>query len=224
MDPAAVLFVALLLLVKEGGLPIPVPGDLLVLGAGVSAASGGAGPAAAGVLALLVAATILGGAAQFRLLTGPGRRFLLGLLARAGVDAAVVERRGATLGGARSIAVARMTPGVRVVTIPAAALAAVPARAFVLGLAVGNAVFVGAHFALGYLVGRPAVELVGRALGPAAMAALVLAAVGAAGWWLLRRRRAGGDGGGAPVLAWADACCPACLALAVAGTGRPSEA
>ncbi len=41
MDISALLFLAAVLAVKEAGLPIPVPGDLLVIGAGVAAARGG---------------------------------------------------------------------------------------------------------------------------------------------------------------------------------------
>jgi hypothetical protein len=45
--------------------------------------------------------------------------------------------------------------------------------------------------------------------------------VGLGAWWLIRRRRAARAGEDAPdigatVAAWADACCPACLALALA--------
>ena len=39
MDPIAIAGLAGLLFVKEAGVPVPVPGDLLVLGAGVAAAA-----------------------------------------------------------------------------------------------------------------------------------------------------------------------------------------
>ena len=54
MDPVALLGLVGLLFIKEAGLPVPVPGDLLVLGAGVAAAGD---PASGGVvlLAILVA-------------------------------------------------------------------------------------------------------------------------------------------------------------------------
>src|SRR5437870_4435326 len=69
-------------------------------------------------------------------------------------------------GGVRSVALARSTPGVRIVAIAASALAGVPALTFAVGLAAGNALFIGAHFGLGYLVGEPVVTLVGGGLGP----------------------------------------------------------
>jgi membrane protein DedA with SNARE-associated domain len=112
--------------------------------------------------------------------------------------------------------VARSTPGVRIVAIAASALAGIPAIAFITGLAVGNALFIAAHFGLGYLVGEPVVAAVGGALGPLAIAALGLVAIGAIGWVLLGRRRAGRAASPmASMAAWADASCPACLTLAV---------
>lgn len=127
-----------------------------------------------------------------------------------------VERQADRLrrGGARSVALARLTPGVRIVAIAASALARIPAAAFVAGLAVGNGLFIAAHFGLGFAVGEPVVALVGRALGPLAVAGVGLAALGAAGWLLLARAR---RGRGTPSLAaWTDACCPGCLVLALA--------
>ena len=144
------------------------------------------------------------------------------MLARFG-SAERVDRQTERLrrGGARSVAVARSTPGVRIVAIAASALAGIPAAAFVAGLAIGNALFISAHFALGYLVGEPIVALVGGALGPLAIAAVGLAAIGGIGWLLLQRRRGRHtDSPLSTVASWADACCPACLTLAAVERSR----
>jgi hypothetical protein len=53
----------------------------------------------------------------------------------------------------------------------------------------------------------------GAALAADAPAAL-LAVIGAVGWVLIRRRR---NAAASASAAWADAACPACLALAIAG-------
>lgn len=218
-----------LLLVKEAGIPIPIPGDLLVIGAGVAAAAGSLEPVSA--LGLIVAATIGGGLVQFQVLRGSLRGRLLAVLERVGLSGARIERLAGPLRarGAVGVALARMTPGVRIAVIPAAALAAVPPRSFAAGLATGNGVFVSGHFALGALVGAPAVALAGS-VGPAVVTLVGgLAVVGLLGWLAIRRRggatteaanrralaalvRAGGD--------WSDAACPACLVLGVAGA-RP---
>jgi membrane protein DedA with SNARE-associated domain len=223
VDLPALLFLAMVLAIKEAGLPIPVPGDLLVIGAGVAATRGGL-PVVA-IVVVLIAATVIGGIVQFVLVRGRARNAVLGLLARFGLGPATVERGAARLrsGGATKIAVARMTPGVRIVTIASSAIAGVATASFLTGLIIGNGVFLTGHFLLGLVVGEPAVRLVAGAGVGLIAAGLGLATLGAGGWWLIARRRAtlraaaGGDSaaeGPAP-LDWTDACCPACLVLAV---------
>jgi membrane protein DedA with SNARE-associated domain len=237
-----------LLLVKEAGLPVPVPGDLLVLGAGIAAASAGASAAGATTVpALLLIGAILlagfaGGCVQFALVRGAFREPLLGVLTRFGVPrdrldglAGWLRRRGAT-----GVAVARVTPGVRVGATAASGLAGLPFAAFLPGLVAGNTVFVGGHFALGYVAGPATLGLVAGSGGIAlAMGAFVgLAVLGALAWRVIRRRRApaasgraatdGGDharaGHGIPrdlasLATWSEAACPACLAVSLARRG-----
>ena len=105
--------------------------------------------------------------------------------------------------------------------IGASALAGVPAGAFVAGLSIGNAVFIAAHFGLGYVVGEPILAAAGSLLGPLTIAGIGLAIAGAVGWVVIRRRSA--DGREDPLstaVAWTDACCPACLTLAVVDQAR----
>jgi membrane protein DedA with SNARE-associated domain len=227
VDVAAAAGLLGLLLIKEAGVPVPVPGDLLVIGAGVSAAA--AGPGALALLAGILVAGYLGGSIQFLLVRGAFRGLVVGVLRRVGVPEERLERLAGWLRrrGARGVATARATPGVRVGAIAASGLAALPFRSFLGGLVVGNGLFVGGHFVLGLVVGPPAVAVIAAGAGPALglVAFVVLAALGAAGWVALRRRRAatraiaplaGGDGGPTALDglgAWADAACPACLAL-----------
>jgi membrane protein DedA with SNARE-associated domain len=213
-DLAGVLAVAGLILVKEAGVPIPVPGDLVVIGAGVAAGRGDLDPAIA--LVAIVAASIVGGILQYGLLRSVARPALLRLLGRLG-SADGIDRQTERLrkGGARSVAIARSTPGVRIVAIAASALAGVPAAAFVAGLAIGNTLFIAAHFGLGYLLGEPVVTAVGGLLGPLAIGFVALALIGGIGWWVIRRRRGVAGDPMATAVSWTDACCPACLALAV---------
>jgi membrane protein DedA with SNARE-associated domain len=232
VDLPTLVFLAAILAVKEAGLPIPIPGDLLVIGAGVAAARGGL-PAAA-IVVVLIAATVIGGIVQFALVRGRARSAILGLLDRFGLSQATVERGAARLrtGGAAKVAVARMTPGVRIVAIASSALAGVATATFLTGLIVGNGLFLGGHFLLGLVVGEPAVRIVSGA-GLALIAAGVgLAVLGATGWWLIARRRSrlqaeAGDDSASEALApldWTDACCPACLALAVVVPARRAPA
>jgi membrane protein DedA with SNARE-associated domain len=203
------LLIVGLLLVKEAGVPVPVPGDLLVIGLGVGAADGRFDPWLALVAA--VVATVVGGAIQFAVLRGPGRSLLLGILRRVGIGEARIEPHAARFRerGAAAVAVARMTPGVRIVAIAAAALAAVPFGRFVAGLAAGNAAFTSGHFALGVGFGAAASGIVTGLTVPVVVL-VALAAIGLIGWRVLRRRRSGAE----VAAEWSDAACPACLVLA----------
>lgn len=221
MDLLAALGLAGLLFVKEAGVPIPIPGDLLVIGAGVATA---ADPiSAVAVLIAILVAGYMGGGVQFVAVRGALRRPLIRLLTRFGVSETRIESLADRLrrGGARGVAVARATPGVRVPAIAASGVAGLPVQSFAPGLVAGNTVFVSAHFLLGFLVGVPAVALVQSAAPALAIGAFViLAVVGALGWLIVRRRRRAAARSDADYAAWADAACPACIALAL--TNRSS--
>lgn len=215
-----------LLFVKEAGLPIPIPGDLLVIGAGVAAAAN-AVLAPVDLVAILLAGFV-GGSLQFLLVRGAVRGPLLAVLARVGVPRERLDRLADWLRrrGTRGVALARATPGVRIGAISASGIAALPFPAFLVGLVAGNTLFVGGHFALGFVLGAPALEVI-RGLGGAAagVAALgVFAFLGAAGWVWIRRRGAAaaavasgaGLASGAESASagdWVDAACPACLGI-----------
>jgi membrane protein DedA with SNARE-associated domain len=252
MDLAPALGLLGLLFVKEIGVPIPVPGDLLVIGAGVAAGATGSGGLV--LLAGILFAGYIGGTLQFLLVRGAFRAPLLGLLHRAGIPDARLEALAGWLRrrGAVGVATARATPAVRIGAIAASGLAGLALPPFVAGLVIGNGLFVTAHFALGLVVGPAAVAAVSSASGPiiALVALVVLAVLGFVGWrwlqarWLQARspqahspqahqvliasERTGaavavpGEGGhkrsGLPSLgtgAWADAACPACLAISL---------
>ena len=245
MDLLPALGLIGLLLVKEAGVPVPVPGDLLVLGAGIAAAGAGiaAGAGAAVpapfLLAAILAAGFVGGSVQFALVRGAFRDPLLRILTRFGVPRDRLDGLAGWLRerGAVGVAVARATPGVRVGATAASGLAALPFGAFLPGLVAGNTLFVGGHFVLGYVAGPPALALIAGTGGIAlaAGAFVALAVIGAAAWRVLRRRHAASVAGFAsgsttgsaatgerplprdlPSLAtWAEAACPACLAISL---------
>jgi membrane protein DedA with SNARE-associated domain len=216
MDALAIVGLAALILAKEAGVPLPIPGDLVIIGTG--AALTGDGPTAALVLSVILVAGFIGASAQFFLLRTAVRGPFLRALERLGVGE---ERlRGLSerfvRGGSGAIAVARMTPGVRIGVIPAAAIAALPFRVFLPGVVAGNAVFVAAHFGLGFIVGAYAKTIIAAATGPV-LAIVVLVVLAAAGWFVLRRRRAAARQGDA-YECWADCSCPACVAIVARDT------
>ncbi len=212
--------VCLVLFLKGAGLPIPVPGDLLLLAAAAQAASGRAVLWEAFGAVLL--AVVLGGVVQFVLIRGSGRQLLVRFGRYVGLTAERVEAAAGTVrrAGLLGVAVFVLTPGVRTVAIPACGLALLPWRIFVPGLVVGSAIDVTLHFVLGIAGGRLLTGLVPTAALPWAVLGIliVLAAVGLAGWSFLKRRKARAEPleavGVLP--AWEQAACPACLVLGAA--------
>lgn len=204
-----------LILVKEAGVPLPVPGDLVIIGAGATLA--GDLPAAGAVLAAILLAGFVGASIQFLLFRGALRRPLLNVLERLGVGEERLQNLSERFrtGGTRAVALARMTPGVRVAVIPATALATLPFPAFLAGIVAGNGVFVTAHFGLGFLFGayaQAAIERFGGYLGLVVAGLVVLSVVGWLALRILRRRAGEADA----YECWSDCSCPACLVLVAA--------
>ena len=206
-----------LLVLTECGLPLPVPADLLMLLVGQQAAAGTLPPWLAAVAFVAVAA--VGTTAGFLLARGPGRAALARLGPRIGLGTDrlaratdLVVRRGRPM-----LAVGRLTPGLRTLTVVAAA-SAVPARIALPLLVLGSTTFLEAHLLLGYGLGAAASSVLGGA-GRVVVAVVVLLALVALATALARgrraRRRAGSDAepdDGAEVHTWTEAACPACLA------------
>jgi membrane protein DedA with SNARE-associated domain len=220
IDSYGLAAVCLVLFLKGAGLPIPVPGDLLLLAAAAQAASGRLVLWEA--FGAVLVAVVLGGVVQFVLVRGSGRQLLLRFGRYIGLTTARVEAAAGTVRRAGPIGVALfvLTPGVRTLAIPACGLALVPWRIFVPGLVVGSAVDVTLHFVLGVAGGHLLTGLVPASALPWVLVSslIVLALVGLVGWRWLKRRRSQPQPleslGALP--AWEQAACPACLVLGAA--------
>ena len=156
---AAFVYLAL----EESGLPIPVPGDFLMLALGARAREGGI--VLWQVIAAMEAGTILGSS-------------LLYLLARRG-GRGVVERYGPFIGigpaqldraerhlqrhGVIAVVLGRLLPGLRVVTAIACGIFRVPYRVFLPAMSLGSLIYIVGYTMLGYFAG-PAVLGVFEAL------------------------------------------------------------
>src|SRR5438093_436862 len=212
---------ALVLLTKSAGVPVPVPADALMVLAAARVAAGAL--VLWEVFVVLLAALFVGGTGQFLLARGPAR----GLLYRSGrylgltparLDAATARVARA---GPAAIAVGVLLPGARAVTVAACGLAGVPLRRFLPGLLVGSALFLGVHFLLGFAaqLALPTLARLGVAVGWPLVAAL--AVVGLAGWFGLREwQRPGAPAADVAVEAagaWQEATCPVCLLLGAIG-------
>lgn len=216
---AAIFFIMLL---KEIGVPVPIPSDLIMLGAAARAAQGKFPPVA--VFFALLIPMVVGGIIQFTIAKGPGRRIIYRLgqhigLTKARLDQAMTAVR---RGGVAAVALGLTTPGVRIAMVPASGLAELPLATFVPGLIAGSAFFLAWHFALGYLGGL-ALALLNLPLPILIGIAVAVIALGIIGWVSVRQRRAQKMSASETFNAWSDASCPACITIALVREARAAE-
>lgn len=197
-----------IMLVKAAGVPVPIPGDVILLATAARAAEGKVVLWLAFVA--LLAALVLGGTVQFFLARGPARRLVVRYGQRIGLTDGRLARVSASVrrGGMLGIGLGVLTPGVRTAVIPACGLADVPLKLFLPGLLLGSTLDLGLHFGLGY-VGS---TLLASLVAPAPLAIVVgLAALGLGAWLVVAKRR---NASAAVALnAWAQATCPVCLVV-----------
>jgi membrane protein DedA with SNARE-associated domain len=218
LDTYGLLAIFVLLLVKGLGLPIPVPGDFLMLLAGVQAATG-VYPLWLVILALM-GAVLLAGGVQYLLARGPSRRVVyrfgryIGLTPpRLDKAAAAVRKRGPL-----AVAIGTTTPGLGMLTVIAAGLAELAAMRFAGGLVTGSTLFVGLHIALGYFFGPSVLTMLDNVHLPVVPVLVALALLGLGVWLgrtLLRRRAGAATGQDAlrAAEAWTEAGCPICMVV-----------
>ena len=196
--------VALVLIAAgEASVPVPVPGDLLMLFIGQQAAAGSL-PLWIAMVGI-AAATAVGTTLVFMLARGPARSLVVGLLTRLGLRPhrleqvrAAVDRRGPIV-----LAIGRATPGARTASVFGSALAGVSLLRALPALVAGSVVFVELHVLLGYLLGDAASRATNQAKPYLIVGAAVLAVLGAI--WLIRKRKSN---------ALREGICPVCVAIA----------
>lgn len=222
MDPGEILAtsgllaVFVILLLKETGVPIPVPGDLVMLLAGIRAAEGRLDLWQ--VLLAVLAAGLIGASIQFVLVRGPGRSFIYRFGKYAGLPPKRLDRAAGTLHarGARSVAIARVTPGLRAAVPIAAGLAGLPYRTFLVGMIGGSLIWVLFHTLLGFFAGPIVLTTIQNVRLPVLPIVAGLLLVGLAVWLFFgyrRSRRAAAASAIERVRAWTEAGCPACVLI-----------
>lgn len=196
-----------LLLPMEAGVPIPVPADLVMFAVGERVAAGRF-PLWLAVAGFEVIA-VLGTTALFLACRGPAQRILARLGPRLGLTEARLRRAAAfaETRGRPGLALGRGTPGLRTLTVVAAAVSGLSARRALPALIVGSSVFLQLHLVLGLLLGPLADRAFDQAKGLALAAGAVLVAAGLVFWRIRRRKRA------TVPAAWTEAACPACVGL-----------
>lgn len=180
---------ALILLIQQCGVPIPIPADLLIIAVAIATANGYY-PLPPAVLAMFVPLW-LGGMAHYGYARGPGQRLLGRYGKYMGLTPARLESAQSNLmrNGMRAVLWGIATPIIRLATMWAAGLAGFPFVRYSLALALGCAVYVGWHFALGYVGGELLKGIISLSLTHIFLSVLLLGALISA-FVLLRRSTA----------------------------------
>lgn len=155
IDQHGVLAGFVVILIEETGVPVPVPGDFLMLGIGVHAREGRVSLWLA--LAIMELATLIGACILYFAAARAGRDLVYRYgpyihLTPARLDQA---ERWLTRHGAAAIVVGRLTPGLRMATVIASGVFGVPLWRFIPSLALGAFLYILAYTLLGYFVGQP---------------------------------------------------------------------
>jgi membrane protein DedA with SNARE-associated domain len=151
--------IAVFLLLEEAGLPLPVPGDVVMLLAGYRIAQGEMN--LLWTLFLLEVATLLGTSILYWLGNRGGRPLLYRYGRYLHCDPPKLDRLEAWLQrrGALAVFLGRIIPGLRIITPLAAGAFGVPYRIFLPPLAIGSFIYITAFVLVGMWVGPHAIEV-----------------------------------------------------------------
>lgn len=178
----------LVLLIEEAGVPIPIPGDFLMLVLGVQARQGGISVWQAIVVMQL--ATMLGATFLYAISRWGGRplvyrygRFIR--LSPERLDRAEqwIERH-----GFMAVFLGRLLPGLRIVTAVASGVFRVPVWIFVPAMSLGAALYIVVYTLLGYFFGPPVLALLEHLHLPLGLVGSLLV-LGLLVMWVQRARR-----------------------------------
>lgn len=214
LDTYGLAAVFAIMLLKEIGVPVPIPSDLIMLGAAARAAQGKFSLVAV-FLAILIP-MVVGGVIQFAIAKGPARAIIYRVGRYIGLTEARLDRAMETIrrGGVAAVILGLTTPGVRIATVPASGLAQLAWRTFAPGLIAGSSFFLAWHFAIGYLGGL-ALLLLNLGLPVLIVIGLGVIALGVGGWLFVRARSKQKMSLPEIYNEWADASCPACVTIAL---------
>jgi membrane protein DedA with SNARE-associated domain len=188
LDQYGLLAIALFVLIEEAGVPIPIPGDIVMLLAGVRVHQGQSNLWL--VLVSLELASVLGASCLYALARRAGRttvyrygRFLHLTPARLDRTEAWLHRRGWV-----AVVLGRLLPGLRIVTAVACGVFGIRYRVFLPSMALGGLVYILVYVLLGYFFGPSVLRLLDDVHFPlpslGSLVPLVVLVI-----WLVRARR-----------------------------------
>jgi membrane protein DedA with SNARE-associated domain len=178
----------LVILAEEGGIPLPIPGDLFIAAMGFLAHRDRA--ALAPTVAVVTTAVVIGANVLSLVSRHGGRRLLLGVMRRLGFTEAREQWLEARLTrhGAGAVVAGRLIPGLRIVTTVLSGVLRLRQRDFAAGAFAAAIVWSTIYFWLGWGLGAGYERLAGQALLGAAWPWAAGAAAILAVAFLVRRR------------------------------------
>lgn len=161
------LLIALLIFIEEVGVPSPIPGDLMMVFAGVQVAEGHS-PLWL-VLLIEEVATVAGSSGLYFFCRGAGRPLVERYGRYLHIHRETLAQAAEQLdrSGGRAIVAGRLIPGLRILTPITAGTLGVSYRTFLPAVALGGFIYAAALTALGLILGRTALVVVGRVIGVA---------------------------------------------------------
>jgi membrane protein DedA with SNARE-associated domain len=188
LDRHGLLAAFVYLLIEEGGVPVPVPGDVLMLVLGVHAREG--------IVPLWQAigatwlGTMLGSSFLYFVsrLAGRGLVYRYGRFIRLTPERLDATEQWLKQHGSRAVFLGRLVPGLRIVTAVACGVFEVPFHAYFPAMSLGALLYILVYTLLGYFVGPPVLSLLEKVhipfglLGSLVPLTLIL-------WWTIRARQ-----------------------------------
>jgi membrane protein DedA with SNARE-associated domain len=160
LDHHAVLAGFVMILIEEMGVPVPVPGDFLMLALGAHAREGRVPLWQA--LLVMELATLIGASILYWASVKAGRTLVYryGRYMHMTPDRLDKAERWLAKHGSVAIVVGRLTPGLRMATVIACGVFGVPYWRFLPGLAIGGLLYILLYTLLGYFFGPTVLALV----------------------------------------------------------------
>lgn len=179
----------LIILVEESGVPMPLPGDLVLIWAGSRIAAGKSNPFV--VLGLVEFATVIGASVLYWLAVRGGRPLIVRYGRFLHLDEAKLSRAEHWMArnAMQAVVLGRIIPGLRIATPLAAGVFRVPYRQFLAGLSLGAFTYAAFWVCLGYYFGPSVIALLHapRLTGRLIVSLVFLAALGLLTWRIRQR-------------------------------------
>jgi membrane protein DedA with SNARE-associated domain len=195
IDRHGLLAAFVFLLIEEAGVPVPVPGDVLMLILGVHAGRDTTqfaflNPEFLKAVGATWLGTIIGSSALYWVSRWAGRSLVYryGRFIRLTPERLDFAERWLNKHGSLAVFVGRLVPGLRIVTAVACGVFDVPFRVFFPAMALGALLYIVVYTLLGYYLGDPVLRAMEKVhipfglLGSLVPLALIM-------WWILRARK-----------------------------------